>query len=270
METIKELRQICQIPSKKQGLAARLDGFAGLFSIYFTKALMGRGISDKTAGALTMFTGLAACFVLLGGSFLTFLLGSLLLEVWYLLGLAAIEMRRYRVHKENSAGQPLTGIYFDTINAYTISLLAPFAVAFGFFASGGGSFWLIPGVLASALQVLLMVMHHAQESALLRKINHEAASFQIRQPESESGSAAGASALTKLLDLSQAVVTFPGLAHLLVIFAGLQLLLNTASLRPLALVIMFFGAFGPVFITAARKIKNNDPDKQFEKLFQNR
>lgn len=269
METIKELRQICQTPSKKHGLAAQFENMAALFSIYFTKALITRGVSGKTTGALALAAGLAACFVLLGGSFLTFLLGALLLEAGYLLGRASGEICRYRAHKENNAGHPLTGIYFETINAYTISLLAPFAVAFGYFASGGGSFWLIAGVLASTAQVLLMVMHHAQESALLRKINHEAAAYQIRTPDTQSG-AVSPSGIEKLMQLSEALVTFPGLAHLLVVFAALQLLLNTANLRPLALVILFFGAFGPVFITAARKIKNNDPDKQFEKLFQNR
>ncbi len=115
------------------------------------------------------------------------LAGALILQLWSILCSAAGEIRIYqqfcdKTSAEEKSNFGLTAIYGESILQYVVQLLMPLCLSFGLFKAAGETFWLLAGMATALSQVLLLVMHHAQESALLRKINHERGAFVLREP----------------------------------------------------------------------------------------
>ena len=126
-------------------------------------------------------------------------------------------------------------------------------------------FWLITGMGTALAQVLLLVMHHAQESALLRKFNHERGAHVLKGPAAEA-KAGSASKAQKLLNLLNQMVTYPGLGNLLLVFSIISLVTGDTGFLELFLILTAAGSAVSALYTIAKKIKNHDPDKQLTEI----
>lgn len=271
MESISELRGICQPDNHQKGIQKLAGMLTRYPSIYLTRFLLGRSINAKLTGMAALAAGLFACLFFLCSDALTGVIGALILWLALTLQEAAKELHLYNTANSPDKTSPdygLTMIYFETINRYILLLLIPLAFSYGIFKYTGTSTWLIIGMLAAVFQVLLQCMHHGQESALLRKINGSPNSFIIKEAPAQSSEAQPAeSKLNQLMSAANVLLAYPGLAALLLITLLFDKITGGVCLRQLALLIILAGSFGLSFITISRKIKNNDPDKQFFKLF---
>ncbi len=267
MENIPELRTICQPGTQKNPLHLLSDGPSRFLSIHVTRCLLQKNISSTQASLASLAAGIAACLLLLSGSFILTFLGALVIALGSLLRFAAGEIEIYRKFHGKTSGFGLTAIYFDTLLQYMMHLLVPLCLSYGVFQRTHESLWLLAGMGTALSQVFLLVMHHAQESALLRKINHERGMHALRAPETTAGKSSGMSSVQKLIGILNQAMLYPALGNLLLIFS----LCALVSAQPgcLKAFLILTGALSAAlaFYTIVRKLKNNDPDKQFAQLF---
>lgn len=137
-------------------------------SIYITRFLIPLGISANQVSLLMIITGLLASCFFLSSSAVLFLLGALLLQLWYLLDNVDGEVARYRhfqktgsmvIDKKDSL---LEGMYYDMINHYIVNLLVPATIGFGLFRLSGSEFYILLGLLGGLAQVLMLAMFDAR------------------------------------------------------------------------------------------------------------
>lgn len=126
MEQIKVLRQICQSPRKA------VDNWHMKYisrkpSIYITWALLHTPITANGATFLFLLTGIIASLAFAAGTKLSFLIGSLLLQFWYVMDMVDGEIARYK--KQSS----LTGVYFDCICHYITHPFMFFCIGLGLY-----------------------------------------------------------------------------------------------------------------------------------------
>jgi phosphatidylglycerophosphate synthase len=124
VESIKELRKICQDPVLEsnpwygQKVARRV-------SIYFTKLLLYTPITGNQATLLFILIGVVAgLFFIPGGKWPTFI-GALILQLWFVFDCVDGEIARYR--KQTS----LSGVYLDYVSHYIIHPFIFACIAFG-------------------------------------------------------------------------------------------------------------------------------------------
>ncbi len=81
------------------------------------------------------------------------LLGALLLQLWYLLDHVDGQLARY--HGTAS----LDGVQLDYLMHHTVNLLIPLGIGWGLFVTSGNSIWMLGGV-AWGIGLLLLSVHH--------------------------------------------------------------------------------------------------------------
>ncbi len=173
METIAELRKICQTaPGREMGnIYARR--FIRFFSIFLTRFLLPHKISANQVSLLMIFVGVFSTCLFLFPFRWSFCAGALLMQLWYTLDGVDGEVARYRYYQKTGSivmdkrDGSLTGMYLDMINHYIINLLVPATIAFGVFQKTGASGWILVGIAASLAQVLMLAMHDARSRAQL-------------------------------------------------------------------------------------------------------
>ena len=160
------------------------------FSIYITRFLIPLGISANQVSLLMIITGILASCFFLSSSAVLFLLGALLLQLWYLLDNVDGEVARYRhfqrtgsmvIDKKDSL---LEGMYYDMINHYIVNLLVPTTIGFGLFRLSGSEFYILLGLLGGLAQVLMLAMFDARYRTIwfhLKKYD----SVRMIKPETE-------------------------------------------------------------------------------------
>ena len=173
MESLSELRKICQTaPNKERGNIYAIV-VSRTFSIFITRLLLPTGMTANQASVLMIVVGLLANFLFLFAWRETFLAGALLLQLWYILDGVDGEIARYHYYKRTGTlirdkrDGGLTGQYLDMINHYIINFLVPATLSFGLYHQTGHSFWILIGFVASLTQVLMLAMHDARSRAQL-------------------------------------------------------------------------------------------------------
>jgi len=107
---------------------------------------------------------------------MVFLLGTLILQIWYVLDCADGEVARYRAYQKNQIlvkdkeSFPITGGYWDYLNHYIVHGLVPLTVSYGLFLAYNNSAWILIGFLASLFQTLLLAVHDTKSRAFIGKI----------------------------------------------------------------------------------------------------
>ncbi len=260
METVQQLRDICQPRHKKDGVFH--FSLPRLFSIYLTRSLLEKNIPCKLITAALSATMLIACLFLLSGSLPLILIAGLLSAGWSVLYCSAEEIRLYK-----KSG--LTSIYAETIFQYSMQLLAPLCLSVGILNLTGSNLWVVIGIGTALAEILLLVMHHAQESALLRKINHQRNDYALRNTAETGGKKEPESpSLThKIITAVSQNVQYPAVGSWFFIFSLLAFFSGTAGALKIFLLLTGSLSGAVAFYTIARKIKNSDPDKQFSQLF---
>jgi len=112
IESIKELRRICQGPVKLNTFYERI--MARKLSIYVTKIFLYTNISANGVSFIMLFVGIIASILFGFGDYIYSLLGVLLLQFWYVLDHTDGEVARYRKKVSKK------GLFIDLINHHIV------------------------------------------------------------------------------------------------------------------------------------------------------
>ena len=146
VKSIKELRRICQATKKdKDPLYVSL--VLRRFSIYLTWLLLHLPISGNQVTVLFLLYGAANAFIFAIPSPWAFLVGSLLLNGWFLLDCSDGEIARYR--KQSS----LTGLYLDYLAHYIVHPLMYLCLSWGLFLIFYERYILLLGMAAAFSEI---------------------------------------------------------------------------------------------------------------------
>lgn len=191
MESISELRKICQSTAAKDRSNVYMRYISRWASIYLTRLIVPTRISPDQVSFAMIVTGVLACLFFLFPSRGTFALGALLFQLWYILDCMDGEVARYRLYQqsgkvvEEKGVHGLSGIYYDAINHYIINLLAPLAIAIGMYQRTGEFRYLFLGLAAGVGQVLMLAMHDARHRVILTHLKKQAKTADFRPIENE-------------------------------------------------------------------------------------
>jgi len=120
VESIKELREICQSVDREKGKLPLPVRFARKVSIYFTKLLLYTNITANQTTLLFIFIGLLSGLFFTLSNALYNLIGALLLQLWYIFDHVDGEVARYR------RTASITGTYIDFLSH---SIIHPYIFA---------------------------------------------------------------------------------------------------------------------------------------------
>jgi len=211
MESIKELRKICQEPRK---FCDTWHGknFARPISIYITVLFLKLRLSANFATGIFLLSGLAASFLLFCPNEFMVLLGALAFQLWYILDHVDGEVARY--NKQTS----LTGAYFDRISHYIVHPLLFFCLGAGLFFKLKIPAMLILGFFASFSMVLINAVTDIYELTLCQKTQKT-----INKPAKDIKKISFAK---KTFSFFHHLCTFPMIIDIFLIFALVDMLFN--------------------------------------------
>jgi len=127
VESIEELRRICQSIDKKKGPLPYSVIFARKVSIYFTKLLLYTNITPNQVTLLFILIGVMACLFFVSANPWHMIVGALLLELWYIFDHVDGEVARYR------RNTTLTGTYLDFLSHYIVHPFIFVCLSFGIY-----------------------------------------------------------------------------------------------------------------------------------------
>ena len=162
MESIRELRQICQEPVIK-GNCWYARNVARRLSIHVTRVLLGTRTSANQITFLLIPIGIIAGSFFMIGARWSLLLGALALQVSYVLDHVDGEIARYR----KQAG--LTGVYLDYIVHCIVHPIIFAAMAWGVYQGLQRPSVLILGFLASLFVLVFDLVHWYGQSTVLHR-----------------------------------------------------------------------------------------------------
>ncbi len=176
METIKELKVICQTTAQKDISNVYMRYICRPISIRITRFLIPTAVTPDQVSFAMIVTGVIASLIFLIAHPISFFLAALLLQFWYILDCVDGELARYRSYSKNKeviqdkATLPITGAYWDYLNHYIVHGLVPLTISYGLFLKTQNSFWILLGFVTSTFQVMLLAIHDTQCRAYLTKI----------------------------------------------------------------------------------------------------
>ena len=280
METIKELRAICQAPAKKDVSNYYMRYVSRFFSIYPTRILLPLPVSADQVSFVMIAVGVGASFLFLSADRGMFLWGALGLQLWYVLDCVDGEVARYRFYQRakevvlDKTRLSMTGSYWDYLNHYIVHGLSLFMISYGFFRMNGNPAWLLVGFTASFFQMLLLVVHDSKSRAFVEKIRKEAVGQIAAQAKRFSGTAAVSTKhhgpLKWVFISVHYSCTFPTVMNVITLTALFNLIAGpgTTDLRA-ALVLYYAVAAGVAFTgIAARNLSDKRIDRDFEEQFE--
>ena len=143
------------------------------FSIYLTRLILPTQVTPNQVSLAMIVTGIVASIFFLFPFSFSFLIGALLLQLWYLIDCMDGEVARYRHYQATGSVViskhecKLTGGYFDIINHYIVNFLVPITISFGLFLLSGRLFFILLGIVGSLSQVLMLAMHDGRHRTIL-------------------------------------------------------------------------------------------------------
>ena len=99
MESIAELRKICQSTAKKDKSNVYMRYVSRFFSIYLTRLVLPTRGTPNQVSFTMIVTGVASSFFFLSPHRAIFLLGAFLLQLWYIIDCMDGEVARYRQYQ---------------------------------------------------------------------------------------------------------------------------------------------------------------------------
>jgi len=219
MESINELRHICQLPRKKY------DKWYGAYvcrriSIYITRALIPLGISANTVTFIFLVIGLLACVFFSLGYEYWFLVGAILLHIWYLIDHVDGEIARYR----NSSS--VSGIYFDKMVHYIVHTSYYFCLGWGVYRDLGITLAIAVGYIAGFSMLLITVTNDLKDSTILQKLifNKKGIVLSNRDEIGNLLESKDKNAIQRIFSFLHNMCTFPNDMNLLTLVIVLKLL----------------------------------------------
>ncbi len=142
MESIKQLRKICQHKEEKEHISLRVYR---TFSIYLTRIFLSLGLTPNSITIIGFFIGIVGGIFYLYGYFIT---GSILFLVFYIFDFIDGEVARYRKTPSN------LGAWLDIITAHLLYPYLFLTLGIGIFWAGYGYFYIILGALAGIAKLI--------------------------------------------------------------------------------------------------------------------
>lgn len=280
METIKELRVICQAPAKKDVSNYYMRYVSRFFSIYLTRVLLPFPVSADQMSFVMIAVGVGASFFFLSPDPKMFLWGTVGLQLWYVLDCVDGEVARYRFYQRakevvlDKTRLSMTGSYWDYLNHYIVHGLSLFMISYGFFRMNGEPEWLLVGFAGSFFQMLLLAVHDSKSRAFVEKIRKEAvgrvAAQAKRSLETVVPTRKGHSPLKWVFVAMHYSCTFPTVMNVVTLTALFNLITGqgTADLR--ATLLLYYAFAGGIVFTgiAARNLSDKRIDRDFEEQFE--
>lgn len=258
MESIAELRQICQTTAKRDKSNVYMRYVCRFVSIYLTRLVLPTSITPNQVSFAMIATGVMATLFFLSPATAMFVIGAFLLQLWYLLDCMDGEVARYRhfkstgsmiIRKEESG---LSGMYYDIINHYIMNLMVPAALGIGVFHQTRNPFFLFLGIVGAVGQVLLLAMHDGRNRVLLAHLR-KYQTVSILQPAGESPKKTRTLSHLLFMGLHYAM-TYPTVMNLVGLAAILELTVPAFSWRPAFLVGLTLGSLTVATVTITRNI----------------
>lgn len=163
MESIKELRKICQQSNHNKPMY-KLEGLWRFFSVYITKLIL---YTPITANQVTMFMilcGFISAFFLSQGYYVDMIVGAVILEIIYLLDAVDGEIARYKKM------QSTEGVFLDLI-MHLASITIPFmGITIGLYRINPGIGLVISGLSASVFSVFDFDIQALKHQAIFMKL----------------------------------------------------------------------------------------------------
>lgn len=165
MESIKELRKICQAPEDRHNAESIIDEkIWRVPSIYLTKLLLYTPLKPDHVTMLMIFWGFIVGFLFSIGTYWHMLAGAITLEFLYVLDAVDGEMARY---KKTSS---LNGVFLDLI-AHLTNMAVPFiGLTIGIYKLNPNIYVVLAGLSASVFSVLCLNIQPMKHHVIFREI----------------------------------------------------------------------------------------------------
>jgi len=170
MESIEELKKICQKPNYKK------PGYGNWYvrhiirdlALYVTRPLLKTSITANQVTFISILVGVAAAFFFMIPSSFGLIMGTLLLQFWYLLDHVDGQIARY---KKTSS---ITGVFFDYITHYLVHSIAFIGLGIGAYLSQGIVLMLVLGSISALFMAFVSMFYDAKWKAFFHYItfNH--------------------------------------------------------------------------------------------------
>lgn len=257
MESIKELRQICQGPRKN------LDSWHMKYigrkpSIYITWLLLHTPISANQASLLVIVVSLIAALIFMAGTKPAFLGASIVLQSWFVMDMVDGEIARYR--KQTS----LSGTYFDALSHYISHPLVFVGIGFGLLRNNNSFGLFLFSLLAAYSVCMITLLKDVFNSVLYARIIKSAAPIYSRD---NGGTKEEENIFKRLFSVLHLICTFPTIMNVLLIVS----LLNIFTAADLMAWIVKFYAIFATLVWIAKVfvfVKERKPDVTLNDLSQ--
>lgn len=143
MENLKELKDICQKPDYKTRGNWMARNITRDMALPLSWLILHTPATANHVTFISLIVGLAGGYMFSVGTPFAFLLGALLIQLWYLLDHVDGHIARYKGQSS------LTGVYFDYITHYIVHAAIFIGIGAGVTATDGRATFLIMGFLAA-------------------------------------------------------------------------------------------------------------------------
>ncbi|MFA5336857.1 MAG: CDP-alcohol phosphatidyltransferase family protein [Candidatus Omnitrophota bacterium] len=214
MESIKVLREICQA-SRKAGDNWHMKNISRPVSIYITRIFVATPLTGNQITVIFVIMGFCASILFLRGTPVFVLLGSLMLQLWYIFDMVDGEVARYK--KQAS----ITGVYFDRITHYIVHPCIFFCIGMGLYAIYDVVWYIYLGFISSLSTILISIVWDLKEAVLSGYPKH------VSQKISDPKFGKPASGILKKIFMRIHVLCiFPSIMNIITILAILDFFIN--------------------------------------------
>lgn len=274
METIEELKKICQGTIHKDVSNVYMRYVCRPLSIRLTHFLLPTTVTADQVSQVMIGAGFFSAFVLALPWNFTFLLGALLLQLWYLIDCMDGEVARYRYYQKtgrisiDKRDTSLTGMYYDLINHYIMNFLVPSAIAVSVYFRGGGICAILAGMAAALGQVLLLAMHDTRYRAILQHLRkYKRICVLEGKAEADCASRKSKSIAHAAFAALHYSMTYPSVMNLIFPTALFSCVFPAIFLEGFLLAYLSAGSVLVAAVLIVRAIQQREPDVEFTTRF---
>ena len=270
MESLKELNKICQKPRYKEVGNWMVRYLLRDAAIPITWLLLHTPITANQVTLISLVVAIAGAFCLMGPGNFLFLLGVLLLQLWYLLDHVDGQIARYR--KTAS----LSGRFFDFLTHHIIHGIIFFVLGVHSFMVTGSFVFVLWGFITALAMMVFNLSYDAKYKTFFEKIVSSSKTFKIKsfnpiseederektQPTKTTWFRKGFACLHKFCEIHV-------LMNLLTLMAILEFFIPVLNVDFRLLSHVFYGLAVPILaaVKISYLIGKQEIDREFERLF---
>lgn len=268
VESLKELNQLCQKPRYKEVGNWMVRHILRDAALPITWLLLHTSVTANQVTLVSLGIGLFGIFLMAFVSKGSFLLGAILLQVWYLLDHVDGQIARYR------GTACLTGRFFDFLTHHVIHGVLFFALGFYAFQAAGSLFFVVWGFVMSVAMMMFNLFNDTKYKTFFEKINN-LETVKILKKETEEESMPEAPSVRGQADIFKRAFSFChkiSEIHVLMNILTFAALFQVFAASSADFRLLLFGIYGLVVpamacVKAVYLIANRKIDEDFERTF---